>query len=85
VEAGWYSAEYGTQSGAQIVATIRPGTNSLHGTAFYFLRNDIFDARNFFENPANPKQPSAAIRSAACWRRDHQEPDLLHGQRRDPH
>ncbi|MCC6588085.1 MAG: TonB-dependent receptor [Bryobacterales bacterium] len=57
VEAGWYSAEYGTQSGAQIVATIRPGTNEYHGTLFHFLRNDKFDARNFFEDPRNPKAP----------------------------
>lgn len=57
VEAGWYSAEYGTQSGAQIVATIRPGTNAFHGTLFHFLRNDVMDARNFFENPAVPQQP----------------------------
>ena len=57
VEAGWYSAEYGTQSGAQIVATIRPGTNEFHGVVFEFLRNDVLDARNFFENPQAKKQP----------------------------
>lgn len=57
VEAGWYSAEYGTQSGAQIVATIRPGTNEFHGVLFEFLRNDILDARNFFELPGRAKQP----------------------------
>jgi hypothetical protein len=48
VEAGWYSAEYGTQSGAQIIATIRPGTNDFHGVLFEFLRNEKLDARNFF-------------------------------------
>jgi hypothetical protein len=57
VEAGWYSAEYGTQSGAQIIATIRPGTNSFHGVAFHFLRNDVLDARNFFEQPGSTKRP----------------------------
>lgn len=57
VEAGWYSAEYGTQSGAQIVATIRPGTNQFHGTLFEFLRNDVLDARNVFELPGSAKQP----------------------------
>ncbi|MBI1788957.1 MAG: TonB-dependent receptor [Acidobacteria bacterium] len=57
VEAGWYSAEYGTQSGAQIVATIRPGTNDFHGVAFHFLRNDKLDARNFFEVPGSVKRP----------------------------
>src|SRR5262249_8373867 len=57
VESAWYSAEYGTQSGAQIISTIRPGTNAFHGVLFHFLRNEKLDARNFFENPANPKNP----------------------------
>jgi hypothetical protein len=57
VESGWYSAEYGTQSGAQIIATMRAGTNAFHGVLFHFLRNDKLDARNFFENPATSKAP----------------------------
>ncbi|HZT28926.1 MAG TPA: carboxypeptidase regulatory-like domain-containing protein [Bryobacteraceae bacterium] len=57
VESGFYSAEFGTESGAQIISAIRPGTNQFHGTLFEFLRNDVLDARNFFENPATPKQP----------------------------
>ena len=57
VEAGWYNAEYGTQSGAQIITSIRPGTNEFHGTLFYFLRAEELDARNFFENPNIPKRP----------------------------
>jgi hypothetical protein len=57
VESGFYSAEFGTQSGAQIVASIRPGGNQFHGTLFEFLRNEKLDARNFFENPAAAKQP----------------------------
>jgi hypothetical protein len=57
VESGWYSAQYGTQSGAQIIASMRPGTNSFHGVLFHFLRNDKLDARNFFENPNNEKAP----------------------------
>ena len=58
VEAGWYNAEYGTQSGAQIIVSIRPGTNQFHGTLFHFLRNEKLDARNFFENdPSIPKRP----------------------------
>jgi hypothetical protein len=57
VESGWYSAEYGTQSGAQIIAAIRPGTNEFHGVLFHFLRNDKLDARNFFESPTAVKKP----------------------------
>jgi hypothetical protein len=57
VEAASYSAEFGTQSGAQIISTIRPGSNRFHGTLFHFLRNEKLDARNFFEDPRTPKRP----------------------------
>ncbi len=45
---GIYGAEYGRQSGGQIVITTKSGSNSFHGTGFYFHRNDNLDARNFF-------------------------------------
>jgi hypothetical protein len=57
VEAGFYNADLGTTSGAQIISAIRPGSNQFHGTVFEFLRNDILDAKNFFEAPTLPKQP----------------------------
>ncbi len=57
IEAGWYNAEYGTQSGAQIITSIRPGTNDLHGTLFQFFRVEELDARNFFEDPSVEKRP----------------------------
>jgi hypothetical protein len=57
VEAGFYSAEFGTESGAQVISAIRPGSNQFHGTLFEFLRNNKLDARNFFENPLQPRQP----------------------------
>jgi hypothetical protein len=48
VETNTYSAEYGHSAGAVVNATIRSGTNKVHGTVFEFLRNDKVDARNFF-------------------------------------
>ena len=45
---GIYPAEYGRQSGGQIIITTMSGSNEFHGTAFYFHRNDNMDARNFF-------------------------------------
>ncbi len=43
------SAEYGRSSGALISVISRGGTNDLHGSAFWFLRNDNLDASNTFE------------------------------------
>jgi hypothetical protein len=42
-----YSTEFGG-SASQINVAIKSGTNSIHGTAYDFLRNDALDARNFY-------------------------------------
>ncbi|MCW5967790.1 MAG: TonB-dependent receptor [Blastocatellales bacterium] len=49
VEANNYSAEFGRNSGGQINAISKSGTNSIHGSLYHFLRNDNLDARNFFD------------------------------------
>src|SRR5260370_2437557 len=54
VETNTYSGEYGRSAGAVVNATIRSGTNKLHGTVFEFLRNDKADARNFLLLPSQP-------------------------------
>ena len=50
-----YSAEYGRAMGAVVAINIKSGTNQFHGTAFEFLRNDKFDAKNFFAAPTASK------------------------------
>jgi Carboxypeptidase regulatory-like domain/TonB dependent receptor len=44
-----FSAEYGRNSGAILNIATKSGTNQFHGEVFDYLRNDVFDARNFFD------------------------------------
>lgn len=45
-----FSAEFGNSAGMIMNVTMKSGTNSIHGTLFEFVRNDAFDANNFFSN-----------------------------------
>jgi hypothetical protein len=51
---GNYSAEFGTGGGSQFNVISKGGTNSLHGSVYYFHRNDKLNARNFFSPIRDP-------------------------------
>jgi hypothetical protein len=50
VQTADFSAELGRSAGAVLNATIKSGTNSFHGAAWEFFRNDKLDAADWFEN-----------------------------------
>jgi len=54
LQVGQYSAEFGSGAGAVVNVATRSGTNDIHGTAFEFVRNQVFDARNFFATDRAP-------------------------------
>ncbi len=57
IQTNAYSAEFGRSSGAVVNATIKSGTNSIRGSVYEFLRNDVLDANNFFSNALGAPKP----------------------------
>jgi hypothetical protein len=52
-----YNAEFGRAAGAVLNATVKSGTNELHGDAWEFLRNDVLDGNDYFLNHAGKPRP----------------------------
>jgi hypothetical protein len=50
VDTNGFKAEYGQASGGIMSFASKLGTNSLHGSAYDFIRNEKFDANNFVNN-----------------------------------
>ena len=59
-----YSAEFGLGSGGIVNAITKSGTNEIHGSAYYFIRNSDLDARNFFDGLTIPPFRRNAIGGA---------------------
>ena len=54
IETGNYDAEFGRATGAIVNATTKSGTNTIHGSAYEFLRNQMFDAMNYYDTSLQP-------------------------------
>src|SRR5207237_3054388 len=68
VQTGSTSAEYGSYLGVHINVVTKSGTNDLHGSVFEFFQDDALDARGYFENRANPKNPRRRNQFGGQWR-----------------
>ncbi|HEV2579091.1 MAG TPA: carboxypeptidase-like regulatory domain-containing protein [Acidobacteriaceae bacterium] len=49
-----YGAEYGKRPGAQVIIVTQSGTNRVHGSAYEYLRNNVLDAPNYFDQGSAP-------------------------------
>lgn len=57
IQKSLYSAEFGGKASALINVATKSGGNRVHGSAFGFMRDDGFDARNYFDDPDRPVPP----------------------------
>lgn len=57
-----YTAEYGRSGGGAVSVVTKSGTNSWHGSAYDYLRNDALDANNFFNKSAGAVQPRPVLK-----------------------
>jgi Carboxypeptidase regulatory-like domain len=63
IQTSTFAPEFGRTPGAEISIVTRSGTNQFHGTVFEYLRNDAFDANNWFNGYTNnPPLPKARER-----------------------
>src|SRR5467141_24903 len=55
------TAEQGRNSGANVIVATRGGTNAVHGSVFYFNRNTIYNANEWFSNYEGRKRPELKL------------------------
>ncbi len=58
VQTSSFAPEYGRTPGAQVALVSRAGTNAWHGSLFEYLRNNIFDAQDWFADEEGLPKPA---------------------------
>jgi hypothetical protein len=58
IQTSTFAPEFGRTPGAQVAVVTKSGTNTFHGTAFEYLRNNVLDANNWFANNQGLPQPA---------------------------
>jgi hypothetical protein len=58
-----YGAMYGKSASGSVLVTTKSGTSAFHGNVYGFIRNEMFNARNYFDpaEPVNPLDPNAQL------------------------
>ena len=57
VQTGLYNASFGEHAGASVTLVTKSGTNTLRGSVFEFLRNNVLNANDFFRNRSDQARP----------------------------
>lgn len=57
IQTSSYAPEFGRQPGGQVSLVTRSGGNDFHGTAFDYIRNEVFDANDWFANRNGLRKP----------------------------
>src|SRR5262249_39937252 len=57
IQTSTFAPEFGRTPGAQVAVVTKGGTNTFHGTAFEYLRNNVLDANNWFTKHSGLPQP----------------------------
>jgi hypothetical protein len=52
-----YAAEYGGRTGGQLTFTTKNGTPQFHGSAYYYMRHEQFNANEWFNNKLRTEKP----------------------------
>jgi hypothetical protein len=57
VQTGLYDVSFGERAGASVSLVTKSGTNSIHGSVFEYLRNNVLNANDYFRNLAGQPRP----------------------------